>query len=179
MARSRRRILLVAAAVAIAAVVILAAGGMLAADGPDRAPADEATTSPTPALADGERATVAIVAPDGSLRGTLDVRLATTARERYVGLSDTATLGPDEGMLFVHDDVGPHAYVMRDMAFPIDIVFVGADRRITVIHHAPVEEPPLERYRGRGTWVIETPLHWTTDHGVAVGDRVRVRAVSG
>ena len=76
-------------------------------------------------------------------------------------------------MLFVHGDAGNYAYVMRDMAFPIDIVFIGPDRHITTIHHAEVEEPPLTRYRGYARWVLEVPYRWTDRHGVAVGDRVR------
>ena len=111
---------------------------------------------------------------DGTELGAVSVRVADTLGERYTGLSDTESLGPDEGMLFVHGSEGEHAYVMRDMAFPIDIVFVGADREITAIHHAETEEPPLTRYSGTGKWVLEVPYEWTTEHGVEVGDRIRI-----
>lgn len=119
-------------------------------------------------------ATVTIVGENGTELGTVSAQVADTTQERYTGLSNTDSLGPDEGMLFVHDREGEKAYVMRDMAFPIDMVFIGADRRITTIHHAPVEERPLTRYRGRAKWVLEVPFNWTIDHGVAVGDRVRI-----
>ena len=123
---------------------------------------------------DPDRATVTVRDEDGTVLGTVEVRVADTARERYVGLSETASLGPDQGMLFVHESVGNYSYVMRDMAFPIDIVFVGPDRTITAIHHAEVEERPLTRYTGRARWVLEVPSGWTTEHGVAVGDRVDI-----
>jgi len=123
---------------------------------------------------DAERATVAVTAPNGTRLGTVHARVADTFRERYTGLSDTKSLGPDEGMLFVHDSEGQYAYVMRDMAFPIDIVFVGKNETITAIYHAPTEDPPYHRYRGTGKYVLEVPYHWTTRHDVAVGDRIHV-----
>lgn len=121
-----------------------------------------------------DRATVTVVDENGTELGTVTARVADTTQERYTGLSETDSLGPNEGMLFVHDREGMKAYVMRDMAFPIDMVFIGADRRITTIHHAPVEDRPLTRYRGRAKWVLEVPFNWTIDHGVGVGDRIRI-----
>ncbi|MFB6360530.1 MAG: DUF192 domain-containing protein [Halobacteriales archaeon] len=123
---------------------------------------------------DPNAATVTVVDQDGGTLGTVEVTVADTFRERYTGLSEATALGPDEGMLFVHDAEANHSYVMRDMAFPIDIVFIDADRRITAIHHAEVEDPPLTQYSGRAKWVLEVPYNWTTDHGVIVGDRVRI-----
>lgn len=118
--------------------------------------------------------TVTLLDENGEELGTVDVRVADTFRERYVGLSETASLGPDEGMLFVHDREGEYAYVMRGMSFPIDIVFIGANGTITAIHHAQVEDPPLTPYRGRGKWVLEVPYRWTDEHGVSVGHEVRI-----
>lgn len=124
--------------------------------------------------ADPDGATVTFVDEEGGELGTVRVTVADTFQERYTGLSDTESLGPDEGMLFVHDGEAQRTYVMRDMAFPIDIVFVDADRRITAIHHAEVEERPLTEYQGRAKWVVEVPYEWTVEHGVSVGDRVRI-----
>jgi uncharacterized membrane protein (UPF0127 family) len=80
-----------------------------------------------------------------------------------------------EGMLFVHPSEGRHGYVMRDMAFPLDIVFVDADEEVTSIHHAPVPDGEHERtYSGRGKWVLEVPRGWVNESGLAPGDRVAI-----
>lgn len=147
--------------VAVVVVVAVAAGGFFAYD-------------EVSAWGQPDRTTVTVVDEDGTTLGTVEVDVSDTYRERYTGLSDTESLGPDEGMLFVHDEEGEHAYVMREMAFPIDIVFVGANRTITAIHHAETEERPYTRYRGTGKYVIEVPYRWTTEHGVSVGDRIRI-----
>ncbi|WP_435063010.1 DUF192 domain-containing protein [Halobaculum sp. EA56] len=135
----------------------------------------------TDAANDGEydRTTVTAYDEDGTELATVEVRVADTYSKRYTGLSDTESLGEDEGMLFVHDEEDRYAYVMRDMAFPIDIVFVAANGTITRIHHAelPPEgtgESDLTRYRGVGKYVLEVPYGWTDEHDVCEGDRIEI-----
>jgi uncharacterized membrane protein (UPF0127 family) len=126
------------------------------------------TPSPTRVVVEDE---------NGTRLGNVTVELAETPDERYTGLSEHESLGEDEGMLFVYGSEATRTFVMRSMSFPIDIVFVGANGRITQIHHATVEDDneDLTRYNGVGRWVLEVPYNWTTEHGVEVGDRVRVR----
>jgi uncharacterized membrane protein (UPF0127 family) len=81
-------------------------------------------------------------------------------------------------MLFVFPEEGRQTFVMRKMDFPLDMVFVASTGEITVIHHAPV--PPadaseLERYPGRGQWVLEVPRGWTNETGVTAGDRISIQ----
>lgn len=119
-----------------------------------------------------DRTRVTVVDENGVELATVEVRVAESFNERYTGLSDTESLGANEGMLFVHDTEGRYTYVMRDMAFPIDIVFIDADQRITVIYYAEIEDRPLTEYTGRGKWVLEVPYRWTERHGIEPGHRV-------
>jgi hypothetical protein len=138
------------------------------------------TTSFTPepsttATEDPTEATITIFDADGETLGTIQARVADDPQERFTGLSDTTSLAPNEGMLFVFEREDDRAFVMRDMDFPLDIVFVDADGHITDIAHAPVEnDTPLTRYTGRAKWVVEVNRGWTTDHDVSVGDEVRI-----
>lgn len=130
----------------------------------------------TPCTAPPNR--TAVTACDGSRTlGTVDVRIANTRSQRYTGLSDTESLGPNEGMLFVHDREDTQTYVMRDMDFALDIIYIDANRTITTIHHAP--PPPegesySERYSGRAKYVLEVNRGWTNRTGVGVGDTVEL-----
>lgn len=126
-----------------------------------------------------ERTTVTAVDTNGTELATVEVRVADTYEKRYTGLSDTSSLDDGEGMLFVHPGGGTHTYVMREMAFPLDIVFVAENGTITSIHHAPL--PPegasgseLTRYRGSGTYVLEVPMGYTDRAGIDVGDKLVV-----
>ncbi len=113
---------------------------------------------------------------NGTELGTVRVAVADTPEKRYTGLSKTESLPADRGMLFTYDSERELTYVMRDMSFGIDIVYVGANGTIKSIHHAP--EPPEGedgedyRYPGEGQYVLEVNYEWTTRHGVEPGDRV-------
>jgi len=124
----------------------------------------------------GERTTVTFVDENGTTLTIADVAVADSFSERYTGLSDTDSLGPNEGMLFVHPREGNYTYVMRDMAFPIDIVFVDANGTITAIHHAelPADGEELQGYAGQGKYIVELPYEFTIEHGIDVGDTVRI-----
>ena len=126
-----------------------------------------------------ERTTVTLTEANGTRLATVDVRVADTPMERYTGLSDTESLTPGEGMLFVHERAGTHAYVMRGMSFPLDIVFVAPNGTVTTVHHAPVppsstSESELTRYRGYGKYVLELPRGYANRTGLDEGDRVVV-----
>lgn len=181
---TRRRIVGVLVLAFLLAAVALAFGGPLAdvaevdENAEDDAISPNASTSPgdsDPILpTTSDRVTVVILSPDGADRGRVNATVADDPDERYTGLSETESLGPDEGMLFVYDETGDRTFVMRDMDFPLDMVFVHGNGTITQIHHAPVEDDPLKtRYTGRAKWVLEVNQGWTTDHGVRVGDQIQ------
>ncbi|WP_232700518.1 DUF192 domain-containing protein [Halobacterium wangiae] len=125
---------------------------------------------------DEGNASVQVADDGGQTLGNVSVRIADDPQERYTGLSETESLGPNEGMLFVYAQAGERTYVMRSMDFPIDIVFVDANGTITEIYHAPVEadNQNLTEYTGYGKWVLEVPYNWTVEHNVTVGDRIAV-----
>ncbi|MHB9288770.1 DUF192 domain-containing protein [Halobacteriales archaeon Cl-PHB] len=124
-----------------------------------------------------DRTTVSLVDDNGTGLATVDVRIADTRDKRRIGLSETDSLDTGEGMLFVHPRQGPQAYHMKDMDFPLDIVFVANNGTITTIHHAPVPEkiPGGDgRFSGVGRFVLEVPRGYTNVTGVDVGDRVEI-----
>lgn len=54
--------------------------------------------------------------------------VADTPLRRAKGLSGRAMLPENEGMLFVFEREGSHGFWMKDMRFPIDIVWIRGDR---------------------------------------------------
>ncbi|SFR30443.1 MULTISPECIES: DUF192 domain-containing protein [Halorubrum] len=152
-----RRLVGVAAALALIAVAGLGA----------------AAANPTLLITGYDTATVeAVDGETGETLATVEARVADGFVKRYVGLSATDDLDAGEGMLFVHADAAERAYVMRDMAFPLDIVFADANGTVTTIHEAAPESRPLTRYEGTGRYVLEVPRGWSERHGVEPGDRL-------
>jgi uncharacterized membrane protein (UPF0127 family) len=120
-----------------------------------------------------DETTVTITDEDGTELGTVDVRIADTRSKRYTGLSDTDSLASDEGMLFVHDKEDQHSYVMRDMSFPLDIIFVDANGTIVQVFHARIDGKNAP-YKARGKYVLETNRGWANQTGVSTGDTVEI-----
>ncbi len=53
------------------------------------------------------------------------VRVADSPIERARGLSGTASLSNGEGMLFVFEKLGIYGFWMKDMNYPIDIIWIN------------------------------------------------------
>jgi uncharacterized membrane protein (UPF0127 family) len=134
-----------------------------------------AATNPALLITGYDTTTVeAVDGETGETLATAEVRVADGFLKQYVGLSATEDLDDGEGMLFVHGESAERAYVMRDMAFALDIAFVDGNGTVTTIHEAEPESPPLTRYEGTGRYVLEVPRGWSDRHGVDPGDRLVV-----
>jgi uncharacterized protein len=110
----------------------------------------------------------------------LTVLLADTNQHRFKGLSDRDNLGVFDGMLFLFPDRGQHGMVMRDMHFPLDIVWIDGDSIVDIAPNLAPEpgrtEAQLTPYfsRGASTLVLELPAGFVAKNGISVGDRVVV-----
>jgi uncharacterized membrane protein (UPF0127 family) len=61
------------------------------------------------------------------------VEIADTPDSRSLGLMGRHSLDEGTGMLFVFDEEGNHSFWMKDMRFPIDIVWISADMDVVYI----------------------------------------------
>ncbi len=67
---------------------------------------------------------------------TLDV--ADTIKKREQGLSGRKSLGEKQGMLFVFDAPTIPSFWMRDMKFPLDILFLNSNKIITIYENVQI-----------------------------------------
>jgi uncharacterized membrane protein (UPF0127 family) len=61
------------------------------------------------------------------------ILIASTSASRQQGLSGRISMAPDEGLLFIFPTAGDYGFWMKDMNFPIDIVWIDADRKVAGI----------------------------------------------
>ena len=157
----------------------LAVGFLLAAGcvGPFGGPS---TSTPTPVHPGYDRTTVTVVDETGEKLGRVEAAIADNRSLRITGLSETDRLPEDRGMLFVYEEEQNLTYVMRNMSFPLDIVFVHADGTIDSVHERrapnPGENGESIRASGEGRYVLEVNRGWTDERGVEPGDRVEFDA---
>ncbi len=111
---------------------------------------------------------------------SLNVEIASTPETRHKGLSGHAPLNDNEGMLFIFDAPAPQTFWMVDMLFPLDIVWIGIDKKVLgITRDAPAPTPgtasgklPLYSSPSPAQYVLEVNAGWAVKHGVKVGDEV-------
>ena len=68
------------------------------------------------------------------------VEVADNPEARAKGLSGRASLPPGAGMLFIFEEARVHTFWMKDMMFPLDLVWIG--EQCTVASISPNVPPP-------------------------------------
>jgi uncharacterized membrane protein (UPF0127 family) len=117
--------------------------------------------------------------PTGSLlianRVRVEVELARTLEEKMRGLSGRPALKSGHGMLFVYDRPEPVSIWMKDMRFPLDIVWIRGGRIVHIEKRAPPLLPsgPEQIYTAIADLVLEVPAGFTSRQQIRVGDSVQ------
>ena len=66
----------------------------------------------------------------------IPVEVADTLKKRSLGLGKRASLKKGWGMLFVFEKREPHRFWMKDMQFPLDIIWLDNHRIVHIIQNA-------------------------------------------
>jgi uncharacterized membrane protein (UPF0127 family) len=110
----------------------------------------------------------------------LNVMVADNEDKRMKGLGDRKSLGEYDGMLFVGMEPQKIGVVMRDMLFPIDIVWFYHGEVVDFAPNAQLEpgvpENKLKVYwpRTNSDVFLELPAGWTIRHELKIGDKIGV-----
>lgn len=70
------------------------------------------------------------------------VVVAASQQEREVGLSETKSLQQDQGMIFLFEKPDYYPFWMKNMQFPIDIIYINNGTIVTIKNNA---EPPKNK----------------------------------
>ena len=140
-------------------------GGETAETARGEAPAG--STHPVSGL---ELVPVTVETGEGTHRFTAEV--ARSAQEQARGLMFRTELGPDEAMIFPRDgDIA--SFWMKNTPLPLDIIFIGQDRRILNVA-AQTTPYSLDSVSASGptSAVLEIPGGRAQELGIEAGDRV-------
>lgn len=103
---------------------------------------------------------------------SIEVELAKTPEQQTRGLSGKATLPENQGMLFLYDKPGFYSFWMKDMQFPIDIVWIGADQKIVDIskNKSPESFPKTFQPQQPAQYVLEVNAGFADRNNITIGD---------
>ena len=115
------------------------------------------------------------------LRSVLTVDTADTPEKRAQGLSDRDTMGVDNGMIFIFEKDSQYNFIMRNMRFSLDFIWVKDDVILDITENVlpdPVgtSENDLKRYTPKVpvNRVIEVNTGYVKKYGIKVGDKIKL-----
>jgi uncharacterized membrane protein (UPF0127 family) len=114
---------------------------------------------------------------------TFSVEVAADPPTRAQGLMHRDTLAPGGGMLFVFPDERQRPFFMKNVRFPLDILWLTDDRRVTHVEAnvAPWRDAPVPQDSARSLcrYVLEISGGAAAKHGVRVGDQLDIAGLDG
>lgn len=108
----------------------------------------------------------------------LTVEVAKTPRAIVKGLGGRESLAENRGMLFIMPVESRHVFWMKDMKFPIDIIWINNGQVVDIAPNVPVPQPgeelaqypPREPARG----ILEVKAGFSEKYGLKIGDAVEL-----
>jgi uncharacterized membrane protein (UPF0127 family) len=108
--------------------------------------------------------------------GNVSVRvdIADTPALQEQGLSGRQLLLEDQGMYFIFNHPGIYPFWMKEMNFPIDIIWIGEHMSVIDITQdaLPSSFPQTFVSRVPALYVLEVQAGFAERHGVKIGDQV-------
>ena len=116
---------------------------------------------------------VAIATKDGK-EVVFQVEIADTPLKREMGLQYRRELGDDKGMIFLFPSESLQSFWMKNTPIPLDMIFIGRDRKIVGIAEqtAPFSLEPRS-VGAPSQYVLEINGGLSKRHGFKAGDAVR------
>ena len=122
----------------------------------------------------------ALTFPDGK---TIKIDIVDTPATREIGLMCVTKMKHDYGMLFVFSQDMYLNFWMKNTLVPLDILWIGPDKKIAVIHEklkASTVDTPDDKVAtagGRGQFVLELASGETSRRKLKAGDVLQFEAV--
>lgn len=110
---------------------------------------------------------------------TLNLHLAKTSEDKKIGLSKYKTLPQDFGMIFIFDKPDLYGFWMKDMKFPIDIIFIKNGQIVTIYKNVnPPKNPndilPAFYPKQPANMVLEINANLSEKYGFKESNKVKI-----
>ena len=130
-----------------------------------------------PAITRKNNDNIAPISAEPSVRigdSVFNITVADTLNERTKGLSGREKLSFNEGLVFVFEKPGIYPFWMKDMNFPIDIIWIGEDFRIVYIKEnaTPESYPKTFTPDALSLYVFEVNAGTVAREKIKIGDEV-------
>ncbi len=109
----------------------------------------------------------------GHTKAQFEIELASDDYHRETGLMYRRSMKPQQAMLFVFDDVKPRYFYMKNTFIPLDIIYIGPDKKIIHIvkNAVPLDETALSSIKP-AKYTLEIKAGLADEYGLKNGDYV-------
>ena len=106
----------------------------------------------------------------------ISVVIADTEILRAKGLSGQKSLDSDEGMLFIFEEPSQHGFWMKDMYFPIDIIWFNEKYQIVDVWEraSPDSYPMVYIPSLKAKFVLEVSAGFFSEHNLKMGNIIKI-----
>ena len=109
--------------------------------------------------------------------------LAITDEQREKGLAVKDQLKENEGMLFIFKELARHSFWMKDMKFPIDIIWLDGNGKVVHVEDnlkpcASVFNCHIYDPNTNSQYVLETVAGFAQKHEISLGTNINIKPIS-
>lgn len=115
---------------------------------------------------------------------TFELMLAKSEEDMVAGLTKVNKLDTDKGMLFVFSESNYYPFWMKNMKYPIDIVFINEDKVVDMYENVPAPQSDTDpanikiyKPKERANYVLEVASGVVKENNIKVGDQVEIKNV--
>ena len=114
--------------------------------------------------------------------GTVNIlaEIPNTPALYHKGLGKRDSLAEFEGMLFIFPEADVHVFHMKDMRFPIDIIWIRSNIIVDISKNVPVPAGvylPTYSPGAKADMVLEVTANFTDRHNIHRGDKVEIHPI--
>ncbi|HSW48448.1 MAG TPA: DUF192 domain-containing protein [Candidatus Saccharimonadales bacterium] len=111
---------------------------------------------------------------------TFNVEVAKIPKDQQMGLSGIDSISDSEGMLFTFNTPDYYNFWMKDMKFPLDIIFIKDTKIVSIKENAVApsdnkSNPPIIKPAGAINTVLEINAGLSKKYDIKPGDSVEIK----
>jgi uncharacterized protein len=106
--------------------------------------------------------------------GVIDATIASTSEDWDLGLSGLRSMDIDKGMIFIFPHADFYRFWMKDMYFPLDIVWIDSDKKIVDVDSnvSPESYPNIFLPPVAVRYVLELNAGMAEKYGLVTGTKI-------
>jgi len=117
--------------------------------------------------------------PKAEINGQVfSLYLARTSEEQATGLAKYQKIEENQGMLFLFTKTDNYSFWMKDMHFPIDIIFISGNKVVAVFQNVPVSlnnHLPVYTTKTKADKVLEINAGLAKKYNIKIGSEVKIK----